>query len=309
MLELLRGAFEKSASTGQPVPVTLERGLLGKAQERENGQRGLLLWRPSADTSLPSAATCARLALASGFLSPVYKQAEVGKFDGLMMTDSADWGAQCFHAWGKAETVKKGQGTRIAATCELCQVETVTVTRVVKGVPTMKRTYDGRAVSDTLSLRLTRAGPVPQSMTPEDRAAWVEKAQAQAQALQAASPAPAQPEAQAPTTYSLEDLRGEVCGLCRHGMLTIYRDIECQLGWPAHDPEVWFEYAVKDEDGKEQLRYDEATKKNVAVTRWVKSERSLYPHGEAALPILAPQTRCMCRAGSQWLPRRKSDLT
>lgn len=76
------------------------------------------------------------------------------------------------------------------------------------------------------------------------------------------------------------ELRGEVCGLCRHGERADCGMVACALGWEAHD----------------NLWSLEVTKKG---KRWVPA---LMGHPGVPVPLLAPQTRCMA-AGGRWLPR------
>lgn len=77
-----------------------------------------------------------------------------------------------------------------------------------------------------------------------------------------------------------EELRGEVCGLCRHGERADCGMVACALGWEAHD----------------NLWSLEVTKKG---KRWVPA---LMGHPGVPVPLLAPQTRCMA-VGGRWLPR------
>ena len=70
------------------------------------------------------------------------------------------------------------------------------------------------------------------------------------------------------------ELRGEVCGLCRHGQGADYGLIACTLGWEAHDG-LWSE-----------------RKKTWAV----------MGHAGVPVPLLAPQCRCMA-LGGRWVPR------
>ena len=73
-------------------------------------------------------------------------------------------------------------------------------------------------------------------------------------------------------------LTGQVCGTCRNGLPTEYpNEVECQLGWEAHDPKLAPGYNTK-------------TKKPVPC---------VMAHGSLALPILTPNHRCVA---DKWLP-------
>lgn len=76
------------------------------------------------------------------------------------------------------------------------------------------------------------------------------------------------------------ELRGEVCGLCRHGERAGCGMVACELGWEAHDG-LWSQEVSK--KGK----------------RWVPA---LMGHPGVPVPLLAPQTRCMA-VGGRWLPK------
>lgn len=320
------GAFTKSASTGKPVSLTLERGLKAKAQQRPSGSRGLLMWREQQDTRHPSRGTLERLALACGFLAPKYAEQPAGAFTGLMMTDGADYEATCQHDWGTAEQTVKGQTKTVLATCQRCGVTLATVTKTLKGQDSTKQLYDGHPVSGLKVLGLLQGGPVPEAMSSTDRAAFANEAaarKAQAKAAEvAAAPCPlgrpaqapaGQPEAPAATSTSRPrpEVKGQVCGTCRHGELTPFNEIECQLGWAEHDPQFWVEYTEKERDGSPRLKTVEKVGKDghtykakEPVTKWVRSSKAQLAHGGLELPLMSLHCRCMCHEGSKWLPKR-----
>ncbi|MDO4246854.1 MAG: hypothetical protein Q4C89_12590 [Deinococcus sp.] len=70
------------------------------------------------------------------------------------------------------------------------------------------------------------------------------------------------------------ELRGEVCGLCRHGQRDEYGLIACTLGWEAHDG-LWSE---------------------------IKKTWAVMGHPGVPVPLLSPQCRCMA-VGGRWVPR------
>lgn len=87
-------------------------------------------------------------------------------------------------------------------------------------------------------------------------------------------PVPAPAAAPVAAQEAREGLRGEVCGLCRHGQGDEYGLIACTLGWEAHDG-LWSE---------------------------IKKTWAVMGHAGVPVPLLSPQCRCMA-VGGRWVPR------
>lgn len=109
-------------------------------------------------------------------------------------------------------------------------------------------------------------------------------------------PEPAQEAQQAPDPSPTpqtapQPLRGPVCGTCAHGVPDAYGDIECDLGWEAHDPEMFTSYP-----------HPTKTKPNGKAV-WI-NEAVTMPHPGVPFPIMTRNCRCMCRE-DRWTPKRR----
>lgn len=324
--DTLTGAFARSAQTGKPSNLMLERGLLGKAQQKPDGSRGLLVWRES--DQLPSGATLDRLSMACGFLKAKYTEQAAGQFIGLLLTDAADYSVTCEHAWAPVEVTEKGQTQTQTSICQRCRVCLTVTTRTIKGKPSVKRRYDGHLITDMKMLSLTRLGPVPEDMPEAERSVFA--APQPQQVTEDLAPWEKQQQRESPQPRPVQ--RGQVCGTCKHGTLTEFNEVECQLGWAEHDPLFYVEYQEKDQHGnplfeerevwhpapaksnaKRGLGQGQSTeepeghwlKVRKPKTKWVRDSQVQLAHGGLELPLLSPSCRCMCRDGNRWAPRKR----
>ncbi|MDL2342596.1 hypothetical protein QOL99_00335 [Deinococcus sp. MIMF12] len=245
-----------AAAAGQVARRTVSRGLHLRAVVRESGRRELLLWRTA--SRLPSATECKVVARDAGFVEPVFKAWPVEGVDGFHLRDRADWQHPCTHDWGETVFISGRQEGGTSRTCRRCGTTASTIhKRRGKGTTYL---YNEHEVSEAAYLAATASGPMPSTLDREARAALMAEV------------------AQVPvaTTDRLA-LRGEVCGLCRHGKPEWDGMIACTLGWEAHD-NVWRELPRK---------------------QW---EAVQMGHPGVPLPLLTPHCRCMA-TGGRWLPR------
>lgn len=275
----IAGLIGAARATGQPQKMTVDKWTRLKATWRDSGP-AFLFWKITG--TLPSKRNCEALALAAGIIAPVYKQWICEGTDGLFVSDRADHGHMCAHVWASPMFTDGKTFAGVGGKCSVCGVVKMTVSS--RRGSKSGYEYDGLEVSQDAYARFVVSGPIPHALNPVERAAILA-------ALVTREGPPWEIQPQTPQTDSGHGLKGRVCGLCEFGDVSEFLDVECSLGWGEHDPLMFV--SVKDvsrpakANGK--IHYIDA--------------RVQFPHGLAALPILAPQTRCMCRE-SQFKPYR-----
>ncbi|GAA5514920.1 hypothetical protein Dcar01_03684 [Deinococcus carri] len=256
LTDVLASMFEQAAQ-GRIVQHTVARGLHLKVVVRESGRRELLLWRNA--SRLPSRTECDVVARDAGFVEPVFKAWLCEGVDGFHLRDRADWQHLCTHDWGETVFLSGRQEGGTSRTCNRCR--TTASTWHKKRAKASTFLYNDHEISEAVYLAATVAGPMPSTLDQETRAALI-----------------AEMTGQPTTVQDRLALRGEVCGLCRHGEPEWDGMVACTLGWEAHD-NVWRELPRK---------------------QWQAVQMG---HPGVPLPLLTPNCRCMA-VGGRWLPRK-----
>lgn len=254
---LLTEMFE-AASGGVTTRQAVARGLQLKAVVRESGRRELLLWRTGG--RLPSAAECRVVARDAGFIEPKFRQWPCEGVDGFHLRDLADWQHPCTHHWSETVFLSGRQEGGTSRTCRRCGTTATVLHKKRAKAPTFL--YNEHEVSEAAYLAATECGPMPSTLDRDARAALMAEVTG--------------------TPVTVNDrltLRGEVCGLCRHGQPDGFGMVACTLGWEAHDPPLW-SYGGK---------------------TWAQ-----LGHPGVPLPLLTPACRCMA-LGGRWLPRKAGE--
>ena len=250
--ETIAALFERAASEPK-AEATVQRGLNLKARI-VNGQRQLLLSRPDVQPSDLEVMTCAK----HGQIA-AYTVSHAARWQLIMETTDLCQHVQGFSGRGDSKTDYFYFGS-----CTACHARwQLIVSRRGKG---STYTYNGQEVTDWQYQLLAVRGPKGELSTETDDE-HASRQMAERAAEQSKGTVPSEPR-----------LLGQVCGTCRNGLPTDYpNEVECQLGWEAHDPKLAPGYNTK-------------TKKPVPC---------VMAHGSLALPILTPNHRCVA---DKWLP-------
>lgn len=277
LADVLAQMFAVSAERQAGVHRRLSSGLHVKVADR-NGKRQIIVWRDG--DRLPSGKECEVTGQDAGFVEPKARMWQVGEQQAFLITDTYT-GAFCEHTWGFTAHYDEKAASGYTSSCTKCSARW----RRSLSRRGSKETYfyNGVRVREAVFSRWLQRGPVPEEKQGpsgvEADLALMDRLVEERRVERAAR--------------SAGELRGEACGLCRHGEPEWDGMIACTLGWEAHDGLWSWQRPEKGGDSAGGL-----------PGQWVPSTAA---HPGVPRPLLAPQTRCMA-VGGRWLPRQREQV-